>query len=44
MIVMALINNWHMQSIDFVLSLPQAPVKTDICMKPPKVPKEFEIP
>ena len=30
MLVMAIINNWHMQSIDFVLAFPQAPVKTDI--------------
>ena len=44
MLVMALINNWHMQSIDFVLELPQATVKTNIYMKPPKVPKDFEIP
>ena len=32
-----------MQSIDFVLVFPQAPVKTDIYMKPPNVSKEFEI-
>jgi hypothetical protein len=44
MIVMALLNEWHMQSIDFVLAFPQAPVKTDICMIPPKVPRGFDIP
>ena len=32
-----------MKYIGFVLSLPQASIKTDICMKQPKVPKEFEI-
>jgi hypothetical protein len=44
MIVFALLNNWHMQSIDFVLAFPQAPVKNDIYMKPPKVPPDFLIP
>ena len=44
LIVLALINNWYMQSIDFVLAFPQAPVKTDIYMKPPKVPPNFVIP
>ena len=44
LIVMALINGWHMQSIDFVLAFPQAPVKTDIYMSPPKVPHDFVIP
>lgn len=44
MIVLALINDWQMQSIDFVLAFPQAPVKTDIYMKPPKVPPDFTIP
>jgi hypothetical protein len=43
-IVMALVNNWHMQSIDFVLAFPQAPIKTDIFMRPPKVPHDFIIP
>ena len=38
-----LINYWHMQYIDFVLAFLQATVKTDIYMKPPKVPKKFEI-
>ena len=33
-----------MQSIDFVLAFPQAPVKTDIYMQPPKVPYDFTIP
>ena len=43
MIVIALINNWHMESIDFVLAFPQAPIRTNIFMKPPKVPKDFHI-
>jgi hypothetical protein len=43
-IVTALLNDWHMQSIDFVLAFPQAPIKTDIYMKPPKVPAKFDIP
>ena len=28
----------------FLLSLPQAPIKTDIYIKPPNVHKDFEIP
>ena len=44
MLAVALLNDWHMQSIDFVLAFPQAPVKTDIYTKPPKIPKDFEIP
>jgi hypothetical protein len=42
--VMSLLNNWHMQSIDFVLAFSQAPIKTDIYMRPPKVPPDFKIP
>jgi hypothetical protein len=44
MIVFALLNDWHMESIDFVLAYPQAPVKTDIYMTPPRVPPNFIIP
>jgi hypothetical protein len=44
MVVIALPNNWHMCSIDFVLAFPQAPVKTDIYMNPPRVPNGFDIP
>lgn len=44
MIIFALINNWHMQSIDFVLAFPQAPVKIDIYMQPPKVLPDVSIP
>ena len=44
LIIMALINEWYMQSIDFVLAYPQAAIKTDIYMKPPKVPPGFVIP
>ena len=44
MLVFAMINDWHMRSIDFVMAYPQAPTKTDILMKPPKVPPNFCIP
>jgi hypothetical protein len=44
MIVFALLNDWHMESIDFILAYPQAPVKTDIYMRPPRVPPDFIIP
>ena len=44
LITMALVNDWKMRSIDFVLAFPQAPVKTDIYMNPPKVPPGFAIP
>ena len=43
-LAVALLNDWHMQSIDFVLAFPQAPVKTNIYTKPPKILKDFEIP
>ena len=42
--VIALVNNWHIHSIDFVLAYPQADIKTDIYMQPPKVPSQFPIP
>ena len=42
--VIALVNEWHIQSIDFVLAYPQAKIKTDIYMKPPTVPSQFPIP
>ena len=41
MIVFAILNDWHMESIDFVLAFPQAPIKTDIYMRPPKGPYSF---
>ena len=44
MIFMALISDWHMKYIDFVLAFPQAPVKIEIYMKLRKVPKDFVIP
>ena len=44
MIVFAILNGWNMESIDFVLIFPQAPIKTDIYMKPPKVTSGFSIP
>ena len=43
MIVTALLLNWHMESIDFVLAFPQAPVATETYMRPPKVPPGFNI-
>ena len=41
---LAIVNNWHIRSVDFVLAFPQADVKTDIYMTPPSVPKDFCIP
>ena len=43
-IVFAILNYWHMEPIDFVLAFPQAPIKTNIYMKPPKVLSGFSIP
>ena len=43
-IVLALINKWHSQSINFVLAFLQVPVQTDIYMKPPWVLLNFKIP
>ena len=43
MIVTALLLDWHMESIDFVLAFPQAPVVTETYMRPPKVPPGFTI-
>ena len=43
-LVLALVNNWEMISIDFIMALPQAATKTDIYMKPPTVPSDFVIP
>ena len=44
MLVMEIINNWHIQYNYFVLECTQAPVKTDIYIKPTKIPKNIEIP
>lgn len=41
---LAIVNQWHIHSIDFVLAFPQADVKTDIFMRPPRVPPDFSIP
>lgn len=41
---LAIINQWHIRSIDFVLAYPQADIGTDIYMRPPKVPADFTIP
>ena len=43
-LVLALINNWTMRSINFVMAFHQADTKTDIYMKPPTVPSDFVIP
>ena len=43
-IVFAILNDWHMESIGFVLVFPQSPIKTNIYMRPPKVPSGFSIP
>ena len=43
MIVTALLLDWHMESIDFVLAFLQAPVATETYMWPPKVPPSFTI-
>ena len=37
---LAIANNWHIRSVDFVLAFPQAKVKTDIYLKPPNVLSE----
>ena len=42
--ILALINDWYIRSIDFVLAYPQAKIKIDIYMKPPRVPAGFAIP
>ena len=44
MIVLAILNDWHMESIDFVLAFLQARIETDIYMRQPKVPSGFSIP
>ena len=43
MLILALINNRQMESIDFVLAFPQAPIQTDIYLKPPQVTPDFKI-
>jgi len=41
---LAIVNNWHIHSINFVLAFPQADIQTDIYMKSPPVPYDFTIP
>ena len=41
---LAIVNDWHIHSIDFVLAFPQANIKADIYMRPPHVPPDFIIP
>ena len=43
-LILALIKNWHIRAVDFVMTCPQADIKTDIYMKPPTVPNNFIIP
>ena len=43
-LTLAIINNWHIHSIDFVMAFPQADIKTDIFMRPSTVPPDFVIP
>ena len=40
---LVIVSHWYIHSIDFVLAFPQADVKTDIYMRPPKVPPDFQI-
>ena len=35
---LAIVNQWHIHSIDFVLAFPQADIKTDIFMPPTQSP------
>ena len=44
MLILALLQGWHINSIDFVLAFPQAPVQRDTFMSPPRVPNDFKIP
>ena len=41
---MALLMDFHMQSIDFIIAFNPTPINADIYMSPPKVPKVFKIP
>ena len=41
---LAIVNNWHIHSIDFVLAFPQADIQTYIYMKSHPVPYDFTIP
>ena len=41
---LAIVIDWFIHSIDFVMVFPQADIKTDIYMRPPQVPNSFEIP
>ena len=42
--ILAFVNDWHIQSIDFVLAFPQTDLNTNIYMQPPRAPFDFEIP
>ena len=42
--ILAIVNYWHIQSIDFVLVFPLADINTGIYMQPPKFPGDFPIP
>ena len=43
-LTLALIKDWHIRSVDFVVTYPQADIKTDIYMKPSTIPHNFVIP
>ena len=43
-LVMSQIKNLHMQYIEFISAFLKLPIKTDIYIKPSKLPTEFEIP
>ena len=40
---MGILMDWHMQSVYFVIALPQYPIKSYIYMMPPNFPKGFKI-
>ena len=44
MTMKAIVHSWHMESINSLQDLPQAPSKTEILMRPAKVPSNINIP
>ena len=44
MLCIFIATDWHMESVDFVIAFPQAPIKTDIFMQLPRAPNNFKIP
>src|SRR5687767_8034477 len=43
-LVLALIHNWHMHLIDFIMAFRQVPIKIEIFMQQPNVLPNFAIP